>query len=128
MKNFIELREEIENFRRNAPNCLSTSHTEITDEHILLLKNHFNCYDFTAVWLPLLKEWKVTISARPQAVRSRHQIEQELRLLKLPLDVLDALRGSISGDYQKDVKKLRSQGCTCTQKVYDEAYQIDQQP
>lgn len=42
--------------------------------------------------------------------------------------ILDALRGSISGDYQKDIKWLNENGKTCTEELYHQAYQMDQQP
>lgn len=49
-------------------------------------------------------------------------------MLTSAFDILDALRGSISGEYEKDVKKLRKAGKTCSRSLYEEASQINDQP
>lgn len=48
--------------------------------------------------------------------------------LLTPFDVLDALRGDISGEYEEDLKRLNKAGKTCTRKLYEEAYQQSSQP
>jgi hypothetical protein len=45
-----------------------------------------------------------------------------------PFEVLDALGGSISGEYKEDLKLLEKRGKTCTEIVYNEAYQMSEQP
>lgn len=51
-----------------------------------------------------------------------------LDILKTPFEVLDALQGSISGEYEQDLKRLQKAGKTCTRELYDEAYQMSEQP
>lgn len=51
-----------------------------------------------------------------------------LILLRESFEVLDALRGSISGNYTKDLARLQANGRTCGERLYNEAYQMDQQP
>ena len=51
-----------------------------------------------------------------------------MKQLTTAFAVLDALRGYITGEYEDDLKRLALSGCTCTQELYDEAYQMDQQP
>lgn len=48
--------------------------------------------------------------------------------LTTPFEVLDALRGDITGEYQHDLKRLNAKGQTCTIEVYNEAYYMDQNP
>lgn len=44
-----------------------------------------------------------------------------------PFEVIDALRGKITGEYEDDLKRLVKAGKTCTREVYNEAYQISEQ-
>ena len=54
---------------------------------------------------------------------------EDLRVkLQDPFKVLDALRGHITGEYVEDLKRLHENNQTCTEEVYNQAYQIDQQP
>jgi hypothetical protein len=52
----------------------------------------------------------------------------EVPLIKTPFEVIDALGGDLSGDYKHDLLRLMKSNRVCSQKVYDEAYQMDQQP
>lgn len=45
-----------------------------------------------------------------------------------PLAILDALRGSPSGDYEIDLARMEANGVTCTEVDYDYACQINDQP
>jgi hypothetical protein len=51
-----------------------------------------------------------------------------MKILTDPFDVLDALGGNITGDYQVDLKRLNTNGRTCSESVYDDAYQMFEQP
>lgn len=52
----------------------------------------------------------------------------EYRTLTDEFDVRDALRGKMSGDYDKDFKRLMKAGCVCSAELYNEAFQISSQP
>lgn len=43
--------------------------------------------------------------------------------LKTEFEVRDALGGSVSGDYKKDVARLMKNNQICSEALYDEAYQ-----
>ena len=45
-----------------------------------------------------------------------------------PYSVIDALRGNITGDYEKDLKRLVKNKRRCSEELYQQAYQMDQQP
>jgi hypothetical protein len=51
-----------------------------------------------------------------------------MKELKHWFDVLDALGGDISGSYEHDKERLEKSGRTCSEQVYNEAYQLSQQP
>lgn len=51
-----------------------------------------------------------------------------LKKITEPLEVLNALGGDISGDYSKDIIRLEAVKCTCEQRIYDGAYQLNEQP
>lgn len=43
-------------------------------------------------------------------------------------EVLDMLRGSITGDFKKDLAKANKDGNTFSKELYDDAFQINEQP
>lgn len=51
----------------------------------------------------------------------------DLKDLGTTFSVLDALRGRITGDYTKDLKRLNRSGYMCSAALYQDAYQLDQQ-
>jgi hypothetical protein len=55
-------------------------------------------------------------------------MKKELRNLETPFQVLDALAGNITGDYTKDLKRLHKVGAICSAALYQEAYQLNEQP
>jgi hypothetical protein len=55
-------------------------------------------------------------------------VDKVLIELKDAFAVLDALRGSLTGEYDRDLIRLHKTGRTCSEQVYNEAYQMDQQP
>lgn len=54
--------------------------------------------------------------------------EESWEKLTRPFQVLDALRGEISGEFEEDLVRLNSQGKTCTMELYIDAYAMNQQP
>jgi hypothetical protein len=54
--------------------------------------------------------------------------DSKMKSLTDPFDVIDALAGTLRGDYAKDLKRLESVGKTCSESLYNQAYQMDQQP
>lgn len=76
---------------------------------------------------------RVTITPKGKIILLRNMnrlVPEEESWEKLidPFQVLDALRGSISGEYQEDLQRLNGLGKTCTLDVYSEAYQMNEQP
>lgn len=55
-------------------------------------------------------------------------IQRDYQILQYPFQVLDALRGSISGDYQHDLQILLEAKKACNEEVYQQAYQMQNQP
>lgn len=54
--------------------------------------------------------------------------EKKVTIITNPFAVLDALGGDITGEYQDDLKRLEKRGKTCSVQVYNEAYQMSEQP
>ena len=55
--------------------------------------------------------------------------EDEFQIITNEFDVRDALGGSMSGDYEKDKKKVQERyGKTFTEKLYQETLQMQEQP
>lgn len=54
--------------------------------------------------------------------------EDQLDELGDYFEVLDALGGDITGEYEEDLKRLHKGKKTCSRELYDEAYQMSEQP
>jgi hypothetical protein len=54
--------------------------------------------------------------------------KKELREVKDFFNVLDSLGGKITGDYQKDLKRANKLGVTFSNALYEDAYQMNEQP
>ena len=54
--------------------------------------------------------------------------KKELREVKDFFNVLDSLGGKITGDYQKDLKRANKLGVTFSNELYEDAYQMNEQP
>jgi len=54
--------------------------------------------------------------------------KKELREVKDFFQVLDSLGGHITGEYCEDLRRAKKLGVTFTQELYDEAYQMNEQP
>lgn len=52
----------------------------------------------------------------------------QLKQLTTEFEVRDALGGEITGDYHWDIKILNDAGYDCTWDLYQEAYQMTEQP
>lgn len=51
-----------------------------------------------------------------------------MKNLETVFEVMDALKGKLSGDYAKDLKKLNRRKLKCSAELYNLAYQTTQQP
>lgn len=69
----------------------------------------------------------LTCHTKKKCLWTEEELRQERQELKDPFEVLDALRGSISGEYEHDLICLNVGGKTCSREVYQQAYQMDQQ-
>jgi hypothetical protein len=50
------------------------------------------------------------------------------RELKTEFEVRDALRGEVNGDWEIDKLRLEENKCYCSENLYWEAYQMQEQP
>jgi hypothetical protein len=69
----------------------------------------------------------INFAGTPQDKKHLDYLKSPFINLIEPFEVIDALRGSISGNYERDIKKLNKDNKTCSERVYQEAYQMDQQ-
>ena len=61
-------------------------------------------------------------------ITQNEMIKRQYQILEEPFAVIDALRGDITGEYKKDLVRLQEDLKLCSEEVYKQAYQMDQQP
>lgn len=67
IKSIMDAVHAIIDFRSANPHCLSTTHTDINDSELLIIKGHFIDYQLTAFLMENGK-WKVTIPTNPRVM------------------------------------------------------------